>query len=462
MSESIASSSKPSVKKVIRTIGQALVELIFFAPLFVTIGVYLFPPVALIGWLSGLIIAYTLPQLLFKEGKQYKNYTRVAYIIVTSVVLIVLVYSTFLTTVSIVSIIAMIIATVFFIHSGIRSFMYSWRGSFTPTHMSIGIIAYIVLQILKVTLLTELTSFNGVFYGLGMCALILLLYITNERMLGEHQIVDATSRTFRMSLRINRVIITIISVILLAIALLRGLQQQIEEWIMNLIKRFFAWLTSFDSSEVPEEMTTPPPMEEMGEVIPPDEPSMWWIILEKIFKYLAITLLVLAALLILVYGIRMIVKGIKKLIARLFNPYKLASDSNDGYIDEVEQLEPVAKRAKQAKRIKRGNIVLSVKNWSELSSYDKARGLYTHVVKEQIESGFQYDASNTAKQTIEAVAVQAQPQVDRKTTQRIQRNEHNQEDYDQLLDVYNDARYGDKIPNESILQKLFDKFVAKK
>jgi|GEM_PF-1670823 len=459
MSEVIVSSNNRVAKKVFRTIVQAVIELIFLAPIYVTIGLYLFSPVAMIGWLIGLVIAYTLPQLLMKEGKQYKNYTRVAFIIINSVILLTFLYSSFPSHLQVVSIIVWLIATVFFIHSGLRNFMYSWRGSFTPTHMTLGIMAYIVLQILKVTLLTEITHHNNLIYGLGMGALILFLYITNERTLGEHQIVDETSRTFRMSLRINRVIITIISVILLAIALLRGIQKQIEEWIMNFIRAIFAWLSSFESSKVAEEVTPPPPMEEMGEQIPTDEPSMLWMILEKIFKYVAITIIVLGALFIIVYGTKMIVKGIKKLIARLFNPYRLASDLHDGYIDEVEELEPVAKRVKQAKR-KLKYSHMNNQSWSKLSNEDKARELYKHVVKEQIESGFHYQASQTAKETIEEV--QAQPHSERKSAKSIHRNDYNKADYDQLIDMYNDARYGEKTPNESHLQKLFDKFVTKK
>ncbi|MCR8656795.1 hypothetical protein [Paenibacillus endoradicis] len=459
MSEMIVSSSNRVAKNVFRTIVQALTELIFLAPLYVTIGIYLFSPVAMLGWFIGLVIAYTLPQLMLKEGKQYKNYTRVGFIIINSVILLAFLYSSFPSQLRVFSIIVWFIATVFFIHSGIRNFMYSWRGSFTPTIMTLGIIAYIVLQILKVTLLTEIAHHNGLFYGLGMGALILFLYITNERTLGEHQIVDETSRTFRMSLRINRVIITIISVVLLLIALLRGIQQQIEDWIMNLIRQFFAWLSSFESSEVAEKVTPPPPMEGMGEAIPTDDPSTWWIILEKIFKYIAITLLVLAAVFIIVYGTMMIVKGVKKLIARLFNPYKLASDLHDGYIDEVEDLQPVAKRAKQLKRVKLKYSPMNTQSWSKLSNEDKARGLYKHVVKEQIDSGFHYQSSHTAKETIEEV--QVRPQSERKSTKIIHRNEHNKADYDQLIDMYNDVRYGDKTANESSLQKLFEKFVKK-
>lgn len=460
MTEHIISSRYRSGKKVMRTMLQAVAELIFFAPLFVTIGIYSFPPVVMIGWFIGLIVAYTLPQLLLKEGKQYKNYTRVAFILINCIILIGLLYSSFPSYLKVVSMIVCIIATAFFIHSGIRNFMYSWRGSFTSTHMTIGLIAYIALQILKVLLLTEIAQYNGLFYGCGMIALIIFLYIINERMLGEHQIVDETSRTFRMSVRINRVIITIIAVVLLAIALLRGIQQQIEAWIMKLINQLIAWFSSDKVAEVAEDIAPPPPPVVDGGDLPPGEPSLFWTYLELIIKYLAMIAIAIAVIFIIGYGARAIFKGIKKLIARLFNPYMLGAEHDDGYIDEVEELQPIAKRAKQAKRLKLKNSRLDARRWSTLSNQDKARDLYTHVVKVNIAAGYHYQASHTAKQTIEEV--QVQPQVQSKLVVQETRNDGQNNDYDQLLDVYNAARYGEKAPNESTLQKLFDKFVVKK
>ncbi|HIW34252.1 MAG TPA: hypothetical protein IAA29_15835 [Candidatus Paenibacillus intestinavium] len=462
MTELIASSRSRSGKKITRTIVQAVTELIFLAPFYVTIGIYLFPPIAIVGWLVGLIIAYTLPQLFLKEGKQYKNYTKVAFVLISSCVLTALFYSSVSNEQTIISAIVCLVANGFFIYSGIRNYLYSWRASFTAVHMLISIIAFIVLQILKITLLTDVVQYNGIFNSCGMMVIIISLYINNERMLGDQQIVNESSRTSRMSVRINRVLITIISVVLLAFALLRSIQKQIEDWLLNLIRRIIAWFSSFEVAEVVEERTSPPVIGAGEALPPPKEPSLFWTYLELILKYLVFAVITIAALFLIIYGSKKIFNVIKKLIGKLFNPYKLGAGSEDGYIDEIEVLQPIGKRARLPKRVKHKTSYMDAKRWSTLSNEDKARGLYTHVVKENITTGFQYQASYTAKQTIEEMQVQPQAQSD--TVRSAASNDQSKTDshYDQLIDVYNEARYGEKAPNETILQKLYDKFIVKK
>lgn len=462
MTETTVDTSKRSGKRLLRTAWQAIVELIYLAPIYLTIGIYLLPMQSMIIWFLCLVIAYIIPQIIFQTEKPYKNYIRVGFIVVISAIIVAVLYPTFSSNKIIISAIICFVATMWFMHSGIRNVMYTWRASFTSTHMFILVIAYLVLQILKVLLLTELADYNGLFYGCGIIAIILLLFITNERSLSNHQTVDESSRTFRMALYINRAIIAVISIVLIGLVLFRTLQERIENWFMNLIRQLLTWLSSIKPEEVadPTEQVTPPPMT-FGDEMVPKEPSVLWMYIELIAKYLVIIMLAAAAVVLLVYGSR----KLKKLLARLFNPYMLAKDEDNAFIDEVEELVPIAKRSKPKKSIKRKEKKLTLDGWAQMSNRDKARGLYTYVVKEHIASGFSYKDSFTAKQTLEGIqlASSEKPNTsDNHVNSGLSETSSEGTSYEQLIDVYDQARYGEGTMNTSILQRLYDKFVAKK
>lgn len=416
---------------------RAVIELIFYAPIWLTLGIYTLPLAALPLWTLLLLVMYCLPQYVLYRGRAIKNGTRILAVVLLGVLPMAIIATIFSGQVHGLAWLAGGAVGIAFAESSFRSLRQGWHNSFSSIIMMLMVLAAIVLQILKVTALHELVHYNWIYFTLGIAACILYLYINNERTIRDQQMIDSASATIRRSVGMNRVYITIIALLVTGIALFRSVQEKLEQWIKQLYQALLAWLfREREAGEMPPAEQPPPPMdslEHLGEV---QEPSKFWLMMEQILKWVAIVLLAAAAIALIYYTITKLIPMLLRLIHRMLNHRALLKQGNEGYEDEIEGIAPQKSKVDRSRN--KASKSTSLKQWDKLSSTQKLKALYVHVLKYGLRQGEPITASKTAQENL----------------QLLMKDDATNQLYGELLQGYNDMRYGSAEPHGEQLEKL--------
>lgn len=430
--------SSSSLKRWFMPLWQAIVELIFYAPIWLTIGIYSLSDSMLLLWVVLLIVTYWLPYQLLYNKSEVRNAYRISAVLLLGGAPLLILAALTSQDLPLNAWIGCLLVGFAFVTNSFRSLQLGWINSFSSTIMLIFLFLAVVLQVLKVTALHELASYNTLFYSLGILAVLLFLYIHNERMVTDQQMIDASSATIKRSVIMNRIYITIISLLVVGIMLFRDLQRLVERYVGEWITALLAWLLRERAVEEPPPQEQPSgEMPQLGDLGPQGEPSKFWAILELIVKWLAIAALIALAVVVVYYAVRKLMPLMKQMLAHLLRLKGLQGSTATGYTDEIEELVPEKLKEKKQKKVK---PAAKLKGWKGLSAAEKVRALYRSTVDLGRQKGKPIAPYYTAKETIALLKEEGE--------------NANNHAYERLLERYNDTRYGDIEPNEQEIDRL--------
>lgn len=405
---------------------QGIVELIYFSPVWLTIGIYSLPHTLLLPWGLILLLSYCIPRVVAYNRSQIRNGYRIATDIVLGVAPLIVIATAGSVQLSILAWIGCSLVGIIVVESSFRALLMRWTYSFTAIMMIILLILAIVLQVLKVIVLHELSAYNTLYYSLGIIAMLLYLFIHNERTIKDQQMIDESSAAIRRSVVMNRWYISILSLIVIGITSAREIQHIIERYIKQLFAAILAWLTQ-DREVEPQPVEEPPvQMQPIMDLGPEKEPSKFWLLLESIVKWLAIIAITAIAIFLITYALRKLLPAIRKLMAHLLKLKSLQSSKEIGYTDVIEDIKH--ERHKEKSLRKKSKLTSPMKRWDRLSAAEKVRALYSYAVEHGLRRGKPLAHYLTAK---ESIAVLKQDE-EASTSQW----------YDRLLHSYEEARYG--------------------
>lgn len=323
---------------------------------------------------------------------------------------------------------------------GMSAWTKGWNQSFPNMVMVVSILFYVILTI-AAHLQEKLQPYFSFLTICGILALVLLLYVVNERLLtSETQsggaIQSSTTKVFK---RQNRFMLTVVAVLLLIAGLFRQLQSSIESLFHTIVNKFLEWMNGSGepTPDTPAEPQPPPP-----NGLPPveaNDPPTWLVWLEYAAKFIGIALLVLGITVLLFIIGRKLYKLISKMMARFWERAESGKDGADGYTDEVESL---VDRGKWSVRLGRSNKKQKEAKWEELSTAgEKLRYLYRKYVSAAIGRGYGYKPYYTARETASDIEV-------------WQNRSQAATDVDMLTRLYDEVRYGGQEPSEDLVQSL--------
>ncbi|WP_336772055.1 DUF4129 domain-containing protein [Paenibacillus sp. MMO-58] len=313
-----------------------------------------------------------------------------------------------------------------------------WYVAFPNTLMFIGIILYTILTIVA-HLQEKLQPYFTFLTFCGIVALILMLYIVNERLLSyETQsggaIQSSTTKVFK---RQNRFMLTIVAVLLLIAGLFRQLQSSIESFFHAVMNKILGWMDgSAEPVEEPPSDTQPPPSG-----LPPVEahnPPAWLERLELVAKYIGIVLLIIGVAVLLFFIGRKLYRLLNKVLGRI---WERAADSKEGAVGYTDEVESLVDRSKWSVRLGKSSRKKEAR-WEELSTAgEKIRYLYRRYVTAAVGRGYDYKPHYTVRETTSDIGAWSSKSA-------------TQADTDTLARLYDEVRYGGQEPKEELVQSL--------
>ncbi|WP_201003272.1 DUF4129 domain-containing protein [Paenibacillus glycanilyticus] len=314
----------------------------------------------------------------------------------------------------------------------------SWQVIFPNNLMFVSIILYTILTIVA-HLQEKLQPYFTFLTFCGIVALILMLYIVNERLLSyETQsggaIQSSTTKVFK---RQNRFMLTIVAVLLLIAGLFRQLQSSIESFFHAVMNKILGWMDgSGEPIEEPPSDTQPPPSG-----LPPAEahdPPAWLERLELVAKYIGIALLIIGVAVLLFFIGRKLYRLLSKVLGRI---WERAADSREGAVGYTDEVESLVDRTKWSVRLGKSNRKKEAR-WEELSTAgERIRYLYRRYVAAAVGRGYDYKPHYTVRETTSDIGAWSSKSV-------------SQADADKLASLYDEVRYGGQEPKEELVQSL--------
>jgi len=372
------------------------------------------------------LLSYCIPRVIAYNRSQIRNGYRVATDIVLGVAPLIIIAAAGSVQLSILAWIGCSLVGIIVVESSFRALLMRWTYSFSATMMIILLILAIVLQVLKVIALHELSAYNTLYYSLGIIAMLLYLFIHNERTIKDQQMIDESSAAIRRSVVMNRWYISILSLLVIGITSAREIQHMIERYIKQLFAAILAWLTQ-DREVEPQPVEEPPvQMQPIMDLGPEKEPSKFWVLLESILKWLAIIAIIVIAIFLITYALRKLLPAIKKLMAHLLKLKSLQLNKETAYTDVIEDIKH--ERHKEKNQRKKSKLTSPMKRWDRLSAAEKIRALYSYAVDHGWRSGKPLAHYLTAKESIDVLK-----QDEEASSSQL---------YDRLLHSYQEARYG--------------------
>ncbi|GLX68079.1 DUF4129 domain-containing protein [Paenibacillus glycanilyticus] len=315
----------------------------------------------------------------------------------------------------------------------------SWYISFPNTVMFAGVLLYVVLTIVA-HLQDKLQPYFTFLTICGVAAIILMLYLVNERLLSyETQsggaIQSATTKVFK---RQNRFMLTIVAVLLLIAGLFRQLEHSINSFFHAVIDKIMEWMKG--SGDRVEETPTDPMPPQSG--LPPVEhhdPPAWLQRLELVAKDIGIAILIIGIAVLLFFIGRKLYKLISKALGRFWERAESGKENADGYTDEVESL---ADKGKWSNRLRKTGKKRKEAKWEELSTAgERMRYVYRKYVAAAIGKGYEHKPHYTAKETTTDILTWNKKAMSPEETAALAR-------------LYDEARYGGQEPKEELVQSL--------
>lgn len=421
----------------LKTLGQGIIELLFYLPLFLIPAVYLLPAADVWIWIATLPLCYWAASLMTGRYPKLRYGIRLLQAAVIGSLHGVLIIG--VGQVSILPIILCSIAAAIIAMRGMSAQIRGWAASFPNTQLLIGAIIYAVMQPMKLILFKRLIDYNSVLVICGITAVILFFFFANERHLNSETTETVKTSAVLAIKRQNRLMIAIIVGMVSILALFRQIQQAIEGFFHSILKWVMSWLDQPEKQAPVEEQ---PIIDPAPQLFPPDEakpPPDWMLILEQILKIAAIVLVIIIAILILFFLLKKLYQWVKLFAAKLLDRGTESRNSAVGFTDEVEHLMTLTNWREQMgnklKKLLPKKRAFS-KEWNELSTNrEKIRYLYSRFLWADAERGYMVKTYLTPRETADDMA-------------KWKEDKHKQGGIHRFIDVYEEVRYGDKLPDD--------------
>lgn len=440
---------KQKMWNVINACSKGSIELAFYSFIWLPLAFYSLTLFGTICWLLLMLLSYSSFSFLLANKKAtYFNVIGIA--LSNTVIISLLLFFQLQSHHHVVLYILLIILTFMFSISGYRQYGMQFKNSFSIPFMGISFSGHIVLQIIKTVWLKQMVEINFLLYLFGVLSLILIMFITNERMLADQQKLIGQSTAHKQALHMNRMLISIFSVIMVSIIIFRSWQEKIEAWIKQLLN----WFIGLFNKE-PGEKAIEEELEPISQQFPfgaGEEPTQSWLLqlLEKLLVIIAYIAFGIILIVLMYLIVKLIGTLVKKILTFLNKDASKLEDENLLYIDEIEEIEKAPKK----RRRKRNISSRSKAHWKTMSILEKCQYLYVLFIRRAEQEGHQYIKHLTVNEQVNYV-------IDKFSINL------SAEESIWLTRIYNEARYGQfseaSLPvSEEQIEKLYRKFLAKR
>lgn len=423
----------------LKAFGQGVIELLFYLPIFMIVAVYVLPASDIWVWIATLPFCYWAASLI--TGILNKLRYGVRLLLATGIGTLhgALVIVAGAGEARFVPLAACGFAAAIVAMRGMSAQLSGWAVSFPNSRLLIGVIIYLAMQPMKLILFKRLIDYNGVLIICGMASVILFFFFANERHLSNETIeTGKTSATLAFK-RQNRLMMIIIVSLISILALFRQIQQAIERFFHSMLDRIMSWLNQPEKQTPVDEQPINNPEPEMLPVEEVEPPSDWMLLLEQVLKMIGIVLIIIFICIILFVLFKKLYQWARLIAAKLLERGADSRSSAAGFTDEFETLMTLTNWREQM-----GNKLLKLlpkkrsfsKEWSGLTSNkDKIRFLYSRLLWTEAEQGYAVKAYLTPRETADDMA-------------KWKEGKHKQGGMHHFIDVYEEVRYGDKLPDD--------------
>ncbi|WP_168122630.1 DUF4129 domain-containing protein [Paenibacillus sp. HB172176] len=422
-------------------VGMGLVEILFYLPLLLVVGVYTLPDTAAFIWLAALSLLYAITALLYRLNWTHKPLWRILLSAALSLGLIASVLLTAGEGMKLPALLACGFIGALLTERGFAMRRAGWNQSFSSAHQFFGIMAYLVILFLRAIYLHELDAYVRFLNFSGMAAVLAFLALMNERHLRKELLESRKTKAAAASQRRNRAMMIILSAVLIVIAFFHQLQNSLNHAIKSFMKWIFSWFGGSESAPPPPE-TAPPPIQ------PPlaaeaNERSPILEFIEEWIKNIVLVLVAIALLVALYLIMKRVAAYVMKLYVRLMNKdldNRRKGKDESGYEDEVERLMSLNEWGKQFGKRFKGKSLHPLDKWDELTANDaRIRSLFRQMLRKEMREGYEHRSSLTPRETAEELG--------RRTDDRLG------EELEALVQTYEAARYGGKLPSDEQIAK---------
>lgn len=435
----------------LKSLGQGIIELLFYLPVVLIAAVYLLPLSAIWIWIATLPLCYSGGSLIIANRAGMRLGTRLLLAAVLGTVHSLLLSAAGLGAGAIwATAICAFIAALFAL-KGMSARSRGWTISFPNTQMLFGVLLYVAMQPLKLMVFKKLIDYNGVLILCGITVVILFFFLANERHLNSETIDTGKTTATLAFKRQNRMMMAIIVVIICVIALFRQIQQTIERFFHSIVERLMSW---FDK---PNEVK--PPAEEMPNAAEPQlpageakAPSEWMLLIEQIFKIIGIILAIAVIGILLYFLVKKLYQWGRLIAAKLRERGTDQRHAETGYTDETESLMSLTNwREQMGNQLKKlfPKKRTFAQEWNELrTGAEKIRYLYSRLLRNGTEQGYIAKDYLTPRETADEMANWKDGTLKPSSLQSF-------------IDVYEKVRYGDKLPDEQQVDAFKEQFDKK-
>jgi len=433
------------------TLGQGIIELLFYLPVFITIAVYLLPEGALWPWIATIPICYWVGSLFVGKYTSLRYGWKLLLSIAIGALHSALIITVWASETTMITLVVCGLVAAFAAMRGMSAELRGWTNSFPNTQMLIGVILFVAAQPLKLIVFKRLTEYNGILIFCGIAAVILFFFFVNERHLNSETVDSGKTSANLAFKRQNRLFIIIIVAIISILALFRQIQKMIESFFHSIIERIMNWFNQSREQTSVEE----PPIDASPPEMPMEESkpaSDWMVLLEQIAKFIAVVLVIIIICILLYFVIRKVTKWVRLLAAKLQERGADSRVGEVGFTDEVESLMTLTNLREQM-----GNKLKKLlpkrrsfaQEWNELrTNTEKIRYLYARLLRSSSEQGYEIKEHMTPRETSEEL-------------NNWQNGKMNFEIMPQFIEAYEEARYGDKQPDDKQINAFKNQFEKK-
>ncbi|WP_186580831.1 MFS transporter [Aquibacillus kalidii] len=422
---------------------QGLVEYIVLFPIFLWLAVYFVPDQTLVIWLSSIAIIFLIV-IAFRVI--FLNQPRWIPILFGLAVVGVFTYLFQETWLELAAscLVSLVVAY--------RALLYAeneWGRLFSSVYMwSLGIPVYFIGYFLF-KYVDKLVPYQSPVTVLGVVLLILALFISNDQHLATATLSKKEQPRVSSEIKRNNRVFLIVTILVIGVITnFQVIQHALFVAVKSVAQGVIGFLTLFESE--PEPLETPKQQAQQPLMMQPEEydPSLFAILMEKLMiltGYLAIVVFIFLLLAVFVKRFRgwliTAYRFVRGLFKQVFSRGNKTETENE-YVDEKESSFDWNLWRKQGQeKVKNmfGRIYKRPVKFDNLSSREKVRFIYKHLIKEHSKSGSKLSLSATAHEMIRQLE---QEYPDRQALLA------------ELELEYDRVRYGDKDGEKTIIDRI--------
>ncbi|RJX37703.1 DUF4129 domain-containing protein [Paenibacillus pinisoli] len=424
-----------------RALATGYIELLFYLPILLTLTILLLPAPTMNWWLATLPLAYCVPLAVLSVHTRIRLITRLCLILAAGAAHAAFVALLTGTGLSPIPLVVMSLFGTLFANRGFQQLNLGWSASFHTIHMVVGLAAYIATQILKMVLIQPLSAYTVILNTGILVSIFLLLILMNERHVTNEVVDHRSSQALSATRRQNRIWIVSLMALLGLVMAIAQLRHTIEDWIRSIFRAIFA---HFGSGEP---MTEEPELPTLPRLILPrlnQKSYRFWDYLEVIL-YVGFAILMIV---VTVYVIKLVYKkfghAIKAMMDKLLGRRVALAEPDTGFTDEIESLmsfSDLRNRMKNRLRSLFGSGGGKGDEWDSLSTNrDRVRYLYRSWIADAKKRGYEHKPHLTPRETAADQGSLEQPS--------------DREWVHPFIDQYEAVRYGDKEPQDDLVQQF--------